>query len=315
MVVSAGSKYVGASEVCTPQVSCPSGAAVAGATASDRAMTTRAPTRKLNGSHAHRLTFPAARDYGGRHATYPRALPLTVSRHPARPLARLAAWSRHPVVRLAQAAKPPAGEMRWGLHVTLAARWLDPAETEAFSTPFMVMYAIHDAMVKPMPAGLMTPSLAESWTEAKDHLTYTFVLRKGARFHNGEPVTAEDVKFSWDRYKGASAKLLKDKVKEVRSSIPARCASCSRSRGPTSSPSTAPPRRAPAGSCPRSTSRRWATTASRRADRGRALQGRLVQARRRAGAGGLRRLLAQGAVGEAPGDALDAGGDARGPPR
>src|SRR5262245_18374265 len=120
-----------------------------------------------------------------------------------------------PSAAAAQAGKPAAGEMRWGLHVTLAARWLDPAETEAFSTPFMVMYALHDAMLKPMPAGLTTPSLAESWTESKDHLSYTFVLRKGVRFHNGDPVTAEDVKFSWDRYKGASAKLLHDKVKEV----------------------------------------------------------------------------------------------------
>jgi len=107
------------------------------------------------------------------------------------------------------------GEMRWGLHVTLAVKWLDPAETEAFSTPFMVLYAVHDALVKPMPGGLNTPSLAESWQESKDHLTYTFTLRKNVRFHNGEPVTAEDVKFSWDRYKGASATLLKDKVKEV----------------------------------------------------------------------------------------------------
>ena len=115
----------------------------------------------------------------------------------------------------AQGVKPASDEMRWGLHVTLVSRWLDPAETEAFSTPFMVMYAIHDAMVKPMPGGLTTPSLAESWAEAKDHLSYTFTLRKGVRFHNGEPVTAADVKFSWDRYKGASAKLLKDKVKEV----------------------------------------------------------------------------------------------------
>src|SRR5262249_44977168 len=115
----------------------------------------------------------------------------------------------------AQVGKPAVGEMRWALHVTLAARWLDPAETEAFSTPFMVMYALHDAMLKPMPGGLTTPSLAESWTEAKDHLSYTFVLRKGVKFHNGEPVTADDVKFSWDRYKGASAKLLHDKVKEV----------------------------------------------------------------------------------------------------
>ena len=69
-------------------------------------------------------------------------------------------------VPLAQAAD---GEMRWGLHVTLAARWLDPAETEAFNTPYMVMYAVHDALVKPMAAGMTTPSLAESWQESRDH--------------------------------------------------------------------------------------------------------------------------------------------------
>ena len=107
------------------------------------------------------------------------------------------------------------GEMRWGLHVTLAAKWLDPAETEAFNTPFMVLYAVHDALVKPMPGGLNTPSLAESWQESKDHLTFTFTIRKDARFHNGEPVTAEDVKFSFERYKGASNTLLKEKVKDV----------------------------------------------------------------------------------------------------
>jgi peptide/nickel transport system substrate-binding protein len=59
-----------------------------------------------------------------------------------------------PPLAHAQAPKPAPDEMRWGLHVTLVSRWLDPAETEAFSTPFMVMYAIHDAMVRPMPAGL-----------------------------------------------------------------------------------------------------------------------------------------------------------------
>jgi peptide/nickel transport system substrate-binding protein len=107
------------------------------------------------------------------------------------------------------------GELRYGLHVTLASKWLDPAETEAFNTPFMILYAVHDALVKPMPAGLTTPSLAESWTEAKDHLSYTFTLRKNAKFHNGDPVTAEDVKFSYDRYRGASASLFHAKVKEV----------------------------------------------------------------------------------------------------
>jgi peptide/nickel transport system substrate-binding protein len=119
------------------------------------------------------------------------------------------------LVTLASPALAAEGEMRWALHVTLAARWLDPAETEAFNTPYMVMYMVHDAMVKPLPSGLNSASLAESWTASKDFTTFTFNLRKAAKFHNGEPVTAEDVKFSFERYKGASSKLLKDKVKEI----------------------------------------------------------------------------------------------------
>ena len=106
------------------------------------------------------------------------------------------------------------GEMRYGMHVTLPAKWLDPGDMEGFSTPYMIVYAIHDAMVKPMPAGMQTPSLAESWSEAKDHLSYTFTLRKNAKFHDGSPVTPEDVKFSFERYKGTSATLLKEKMKE-----------------------------------------------------------------------------------------------------
>jgi peptide/nickel transport system substrate-binding protein len=134
------------------------------------------------------------------------------------PLAVLAVMSFLAGFTLAARPAPASaaeGEMRWGLHVTLAAKWLDPAETEAFNTPFMVLYAVHDALVKPMPGGLNTPSLAESWQESKDHLTFTFTIRKNARFHNGEPVTAEDVKFSFERYKGASNALLKEKVKDV----------------------------------------------------------------------------------------------------
>ena len=68
-----------------------------------------------------------------------------------------------------------------------------------------MLYALHDALVKPMPGQSAAPSLAESWTAAPDGLSYEFVLRKGATFHNGEPVTAEDVKFSFERYRGAAA--------------------------------------------------------------------------------------------------------------
>src|SRR5213594_1553523 len=113
------------------------------------------------------------------------------------------------------AAAAPEGTVTWGVHITLASRWLDPAETEGIITPFMFLYAIHDAVVKPMPAGWNTPSLAESWTQSKDGLTYEFVLRKGVKFHNGDPVTAEDVKFSYDRYRGAGAKELQTRVRQV----------------------------------------------------------------------------------------------------
>ena len=115
----------------------------------------------------------------------------------------------------APAAAAPEGTLTWGLHVTLATKWLDPSDTEAFINPFMVLYAVHDALVKPMPGGENTPSLAESWTVSKDGLVYEFVLRKNAKFHNGDPVTAEDVKFSFERYKGAAAKLLRDRVRDV----------------------------------------------------------------------------------------------------
>ena len=113
------------------------------------------------------------------------------------------------------AAAAPAGTLTIGVHVTLVNRWLDPGEAEGLITPFMVLYLLHDALVKPMPGNLYTPSLAESWSVSKDGLTYEFVIRKNAKFHTGDPVTPEDVKFTFERYKGSGAKLLKEKVKEV----------------------------------------------------------------------------------------------------
>jgi len=115
---------------------------------------------------------------------------------------------------VAKAGPPkPEGEMRWALYVTLAPQWFDPGEVLGQITPFWVLYAIHDALVKPMPGNLMAPSLAESWTVSPDQRTYEFKLREGVKFHNGDPFTAEDVKFSFQRTKGA--KLLKEKVREI----------------------------------------------------------------------------------------------------
>jgi peptide/nickel transport system substrate-binding protein len=113
------------------------------------------------------------------------------------------------------AATAPQGQLTWALHVSLAPTWFDPAETQALITPFMVLYALHDALVKPMPDKLQAPSLAESWSTSKDSLTYEFALRDGARFHNDEVVTAADVKFSFERYRGASHQLIKDRVETI----------------------------------------------------------------------------------------------------
>jgi peptide/nickel transport system substrate-binding protein len=115
----------------------------------------------------------------------------------------------------APASAAPEGQLTWAMHITLAPTWFDPADKPGIITPFMVLYALHDGLIKPMPGNPMAPSLAESWSVSKDGLVYEFVLRKGVRFHNGDPVTAEDVKFSFERYRGAGAAALKSRVASV----------------------------------------------------------------------------------------------------
>jgi len=113
----------------------------------------------------------------------------------------------------AAAQTKPDGEMRFALYVTVAPAWLDPGETSPGNvTPFWMLYALHDALLKPMPGNPMAPSLAEQWSASEDGLSYEFVLRQGVKFHNGDPFTAEDVVFSFKRAKGAQ---LQEKVKEV----------------------------------------------------------------------------------------------------
>src|SRR5918912_419418 len=111
------------------------------------------------------------------------------------------------------AADKPEGEMRFALYVTISPAWFDPAQVaSAGGTPFWFCYALHDALVKPMPDNPMAPSLAESWTVSPDQRVYEFKLREGLTFHNGDPFTAEDVKFSFQRYK---SKILHEKVREA----------------------------------------------------------------------------------------------------
>ena len=111
--------------------------------------------------------------------------------------------------------KRPEGELTIAFDASIAPTFLDPAETSGLSTPFVFLYALHDALIKPLPGNNMAPCLAESWKESPDGLVYEFKLREGLRFHNGDPFTAEDVKFSFTRYRGVSAKILHERVKAV----------------------------------------------------------------------------------------------------
>jgi peptide/nickel transport system substrate-binding protein len=114
----------------------------------------------------------------------------------------------------------PEGEMRFAFYVTISPAWFDPGEVTGFITPFWTLWAMHDALVKTMPGKAMARSLAESWTVSPDGKTYDFKLRPGLKFHNGDPFTAEDVKFSFQRAKGY--KILKEKVREVEVAGPLR---------------------------------------------------------------------------------------------
>ena len=109
----------------------------------------------------------------------------------------------------------PEGQIRWAPPFSLSATFFDPAEYQASITAMMTFYALHDALLKPMPGQAMAPSLAESWSATRDGLIYEFLLRRNVTFHNGDAVTADDVKFSVERYRGSAAKLLKEKIAAV----------------------------------------------------------------------------------------------------
>ena len=111
--------------------------------------------------------------------------------------------------------KAPSGRVVMAWHVTISPSWFDPSTAPPQITPFGMLYAIHDALVRPYPGQKMGPSLAESWSESEDGLVYEFRLRPNLKFHNGDPLTTEDVKFSFERYRGAAAKTIHEHVKNV----------------------------------------------------------------------------------------------------
>ena len=153
------------------------------------------------------LALPAAPSYAGS--------PMKAASRSLCVVVLLAVASLVPPGAPTAGAEAPSGQMILAHGISIVPRWFDPSESEGLVTPFIFYYALHDALVKPMPGNPTAPCLAESWSASTDGLTYEFLLRKGVRFHNGDAVTADDVKFSFERYRGASAKTLKDHVAAV----------------------------------------------------------------------------------------------------
>ena len=99
-------------------------------------------------------------------------------------------------------AAPVANEITVGIAQDLDDS-LDPHKTVKAGTR-EVMFNVFEGLVKPTPDGDLTPAVAESYTVSEDRLTYTFTLREGVKFHNGETVTAEDVVYSINRCAAAT---------------------------------------------------------------------------------------------------------------
>ncbi len=78
---------------------------------------------------------------------------------------------------------------------------LDPHLSAASGTE-EIIFNIYEGLIKPNEKGELCPAVAESYEVAEEGLKYTFKLREGIKFHNGEAVTVDDVKFTFDRLMG-----------------------------------------------------------------------------------------------------------------
>ena len=109
----------------------------------------------------------------------------------------------------------PSGTLTIALHTPIDPGWLDPLEHSYAITQQQFDYLIEDAMIKPMPYGDMTYALAEHAEMTADFKRAAFRLRPGLKFQDGQPLTTDDVKWTYENFKGAYAKLFHDKLDRI----------------------------------------------------------------------------------------------------
>lgn len=106
----------------------------------------------------------------------------------------------------------PKGIFTIAQHFALDPTWLDPQDHIVALTQQHYDYLVHDALFKTMRQGLFTYSLAEHAEATADFTKVAFRLRPGLTFHDGQPLTTADVAWTYQNYRGVSAKIFKDKL-------------------------------------------------------------------------------------------------------
>jgi len=115
--------------------------------------------------------------------------------------------------RVEPARPKPKGTLNIGLHFGIDPGWLDPLGYYGAAHQFY--YLMHDALIKPMPQGEFTYSLAEHAEVSADFTRAAFRLRPGLKFQDGRPLTTADVKWTYENYRGLNFKPLQDKLERI----------------------------------------------------------------------------------------------------
>ena len=123
-----------------------------------------------------------------------------------------------PFMRTARAAGGivPSGKMVLAWHTNIASRWLDPQQHDGGASPDNFIMALHDALIKNLrERHYDDPALSETYAMTEDAKSATFRLRPGLKFHDGTPITLEDVKWSFEHYRGAWGEVLHERTQGV----------------------------------------------------------------------------------------------------
>jgi peptide/nickel transport system substrate-binding protein len=109
----------------------------------------------------------------------------------------------------------PQGTLTVSQHFGLDPGWLNPLQHLVSITQQQYDYFVHDALIKAMPQGPATYSLAEHAEMSADYKNAAFRLRAGLKFQDGTPLTSAEVKWTYENFKGARAKLFHDKLDKI----------------------------------------------------------------------------------------------------